>query len=219
MNVLGALDFSENDASDPALERARTFARVLSRSHLTTMASFYLLISSFAMATGKRFRDLVEVLLDAHAPDVEQTLDAMGILRQRPAHLIELATYVRARTRISEGESDKVLQWAEKDRQQITALALPVEKAKMINPRPTLAYAEAAPVRAGGYCFLRAHCGNHDARIPVALRVPRDDRVRGGDDEIDRFSIALPDALAKLWEITTSSGTPRSLTRKRDRNG
>ena len=97
------------------------------------------------MATGKRFRDLVEVLLDAHAPDVEQTLDAIGdpSPTSEPT-LIELATYVRARTRISEGESDKVLQWAEKDRQQITALALPVEKAKMINPRPTLAYAEAA---------------------------------------------------------------------------
>lgn len=161
MRALGGSAIDPRDVSPEALERARNFGRILHRSHLTTMASFYLADLVFQHRHLPALPDLVEVLLDAGAEEVEQLVvpDVEPDTTVDDA-TIELGTYARVRTKINAGHARQCLDYAAKHRQIFTALKLNGDKAAAINPRPTLAYAEAA---------LRCDVPTVDADIIEAL--------------------------------------------------
>jgi hypothetical protein len=125
-------------------ELTRQYARILHRAHLPTLASFCLADLYFHHRYEPALRDLVEVLLDQESTDVESWM------AHAPANAdgIELATYVRLRSLNNREEWDEALSFADTHRAAIDAMKLPPAKAAQVNPRPTLAYAEAA-LRAG----------------------------------------------------------------------
>jgi hypothetical protein len=122
------------------LELRRQFARLLHRAHLPTLASFHLADLYFHHHHRAALVDLIEVLLDAEAPDVESWL---AKLDEDQLPMVELVTYVRVRTANNKENWDQALQFAEKHRGVFDSLQLTPAKAATVNPRPTLAYAEA----------------------------------------------------------------------------
>ena len=121
------------------LDVIRQYARLLHRAHLPTLASFCLADLYHHHHYQPALRDLVEVLLDQEATDVDSWLsDAHG------EDAVELATYVRLRGLNNREQWDEALQFADAHRAALESLELPPAKAAHVNPRPTLAYAEAA---------------------------------------------------------------------------
>jgi hypothetical protein len=145
MRALGGSQVDPADTSPGALDRARNFARMLHRSHLSTMASFYLADLVFQHRHARALPDLVEVLLDRFADDVEGLVLAVGEIDPgvEPS-ITELATYAHVRTLINAGHAGESLELAEISRATFSSVKLTGDKAAAINPRPTLAYADAA---------------------------------------------------------------------------
>lgn len=135
---LGALRSVARD--ETLLELHRQYARALHRAHLPALASFRLADLSLHHGYAPALVDLVELLLDEEVADAERWLgDADG----SPA-LVELATYARLRSLNNREEWGEALAFADKHREALASLRLPPAEAARINPRPTLAYAEAA---------------------------------------------------------------------------
>jgi hypothetical protein len=107
------------DATPTSLELIRQWSRVLSRAHLPTLASFQLANLFFHHGYLPALPDLVEVLLDSGARDLDSLLTA--------GDDADLRAYAHIR---GLGNAD---QWER-------ACAVPASTA----PRPTLAHAEAA---------------------------------------------------------------------------
>jgi hypothetical protein len=157
MRALGGPDGDPADASPAALDRARNFARILHRSHLSTMASFYLADLVFQHRFRRALPDLVEVLLDRGAEGVEELVVSVGEIEPGVEPTItELGTYAHVRTLINKGRAGEALTFAETNRLTFSAGKLSAEKAAAINPRPTLAYTEAA-LRKGAATIDGAH--------------------------------------------------------------
>jgi hypothetical protein len=157
MRALGGAEIDPADASPAALERARNFARILHRSHLSTMASFYLADLVFGHRHRRALPDLVEVLLDRGADGVEELVVAVGEFEPGVEPTItELGTYAHVRTLINQGRAGESLAFAETNRLTFSAGKLAADKAAAINPRPTLAYTEAA-LRKGAATIDAAH--------------------------------------------------------------
>ena len=136
---LGALRAKSVTPDATLLDVTRQFARMLHRAHLPTLASFCLADLYYHHHHQPALRDLVEVLLDQEATDVETWLSGA-----RGQDTVELATYVRLRTLNNREAWDEALQFADAHRQALQSMNLPPAKAAHVNPRPTLAYAEAA---------------------------------------------------------------------------
>lgn len=145
MRLLGGEQVDAADASPPALERARNFARILHRSHLSTMASFYLADLVFRHQHRQAVADLVEVLLDASADGVEALVVSLGEVAPGVGPtMTELATYARVRTLLNQDRPGEALKFAEVNRRIFATPKMAADQAAAITPRPTLAYAEAA---------------------------------------------------------------------------
>lgn len=157
MNALGGTQSDPADSSPAALDRARNFARMLHRSHLSTMASFYLADLVFRHRLRAALPDLIEVLLDRSAAGAEELVVAVGELEPGVEPTItELGTYAHVRTLINDGRAGESLAFAETNRLTFSAGKLSGDKAAAINPRPTLAYTEAA-LRKGAPTIDRQH--------------------------------------------------------------
>lgn len=123
------------------LEVNRQWARLLDRAHLPTLASFRLADLYLHRKHERALVDLVEILLDQEAPTVGPWIERL--LNADP-NVIELGTYVRVRTFNNAEKWDEALAFADEHREIFETLALPPEKAAQMNPRPTLAYTQAA---------------------------------------------------------------------------
>jgi hypothetical protein len=150
-------------------ELTRQYARLLHRAHLPTLASFRLADLYFHHHYEPALRDLVEVLLDQESTDVESWI------AHAPANAeaIELATYARLRSLNNRDEWDEALTFADAHRAALDAMKLPPARGAQVNPRPTLAYAEAA-LRAGKPTVSFEHVAaitNVDAPWRYAFRV------------------------------------------------
>ena len=142
---LGGLRVGGVASDQTLLELTRQYARLLHRAHLPALASFRLADLYFNHRFEPALRDLVEVLLDQQSPDVESW---MADASARDASTIELATYARVRSLNNCDQWDEALTFAATHLAALQSMNLTPDQAARINPRPTLAYAEAA-LRAG----------------------------------------------------------------------
>ena len=122
-------------------ELIREYARLLHRAHLPTLASFRLADLYFHHGYERALPDLVEVLLDQEAGDVDGLVARVS---SAGPESVELATYARVRGFNNREEWDQALAFADEHRSVFEALKMPPQKAAQLNARPTLAYAEAA---------------------------------------------------------------------------
>jgi hypothetical protein len=136
----------ERLGDDPAgLERLRQFAALLHRAHLPVLAAFHLDDLWHTWRYRPALDDLIEVLLDAGAPDVETLIDtAVDAGAHGGIDMVEWLAYARARTQLNANKTKALLEWAELRRQVGELVQLEPAIAARVRPLPTLAYADAA---------------------------------------------------------------------------
>jgi hypothetical protein len=138
--ALGVLRL-HGSASASQLELARQSARILHRSHMSSVAAVRLADLFFHHRYRPALVDLVEVLLDQGATSVEAWLREVSDPEPGDPSMMELLTYVQLRTAIIEGKWDVAL--AHADEHRATFDGMPLDRAVRTTPRLALAFAEA----------------------------------------------------------------------------